>query len=152
MLVLTNVISISSQYNYTDEEIKYIYNKAYVIAVQEAAPDKTKACGYICYRTNELCESIGVEGYFIVMLTHVIPVVQLNDGTYYGCQYQYLEQYTSYNRNWNNKTVYISGDFKYSKIGAAFITNRIIYDNNSKIFIDKIYINNLDELVKNRYG
>jgi len=92
----------SKEFNtaYTDYEVKQIYRAAYIIAVKEAYYDDRKSCGYQMQRTVDLLEENGVLGYMVVVPGHVMPLVKMADGTYYGLQY--LDEFC---REWGERKV-----------------------------------------------
>ena len=95
---------------YTDDEVKQIYKEAYMQAVRESW-ELGERCGYQMWRTVELVEEQGVRGYMMWYPEHVIPLVKLKDGTYYGLQY--LKEFTSEEKRWGERKVNYSWRMKY---------------------------------------
>ena len=140
--VLFGATEASAQ-DYTDEEVKEVYKEAYTKATLEAFEGEGMACVYIAERTKELCEAQGVEGYAIMARGHIIPVVELPSGGYYGGQYQFLYRFTSFNRNWRDKAIYSAWGGATNARGGATLKDRKIYDH-ADVFVDYVFIEELE--------
>jgi len=147
LLLLVTPVNIFAYNNTSDIGI---FRDAYVNASITAIKSDSKACGFIVEETMRLCAEQGVDVDFVVMRTHVIPVIQIGENQWYGLQYQWLWVYTSYYKNWNNRTVYDNATFKYDSNGVSFITNRTRKTNYGNVFIDKITIPNLRDYLELR--
>ena len=143
-LFLISLVGVTAEANYTDEEVKEIYKEAYTQAVLEAFEGDGMACVYIAERTKELYELQEVEGYAIITMSHIIPIVKLPNNEYYGGQYQFLYRFTSFNRNWRDKVIYSSWGGNTNSAGGALLKNKIIYDH-ADVFIDYVFIEELEQ-------
>jgi hypothetical protein len=140
---------VSANESITDDEKKDILFTSYTQAYWEAYLENQmgilpkKSCGWIAYRTWELGteKGIDVDAVWVCKMdryhSHIIPVVQLTNGVYYGYQPSYLPFDYYSNNYFGRQEILDTWDFHIvdPKTGSSWPVNISYKDKQGRIYI-----------------
>lgn len=157
------MLGISPAYAMPDEEQQEVLLKCYAQATYEAFDQGGKACGYITKRTQELAKDQNVTVYagYIKLADgreHLAPLVLLDNGIYYGYEYQGNVWLASAMNG--RYQAYIMGDWVYREVtkrgyppGTVYIPDEYIEKHPlGTVYLRSAYIDDLPNIDVSFWG